>query len=111
MSSHLVGDLERVCDHLILVSASTVRLCGQIDDILAEHKILIAPRRDTAMLERTHQVIKTTHTSGQTTVLARLTGPVPGPGWDATEPALEELILAYLGQQPARPALTAVGES
>ena len=111
MSSHLVHDLEQVCDHLILISAAKVRLCGEIDAILAEHKILVGPRRDTASLAQTHQVIKTTYTPRQTTVLARLTGPVPGPGWHAAEPDLEGLILAYLGQQPARPALTAVGES
>jgi len=111
MSSHLVHDLELVCDHLILISAAKVRLCGEIDAILAEHKILVGPRRDTASLAQTHQVIKTTYTPRQTTVLARLTGPVPGPGWHAAEPDLEGLILAYLGQQPARPALTAVGES
>jgi len=111
MSSRLVHDLELVCDHLILISAAKVRLCGEIDAILAEHKILVGPRRDTASLAQTHQVIKTTYTPRQTTVLARLTGPVPGPGWHAAEPDLEGLILAYLGQQPARPALTAVGES
>ena len=109
MSSHLVGDLERVCDHLILITASKVRLCGLIDDILAEHKILVAPRRDTASLAQTHQVIKATHTPRQTTVLARLTGPVADPGWDAAEPGLEELILGYMGQQPARTPLTGVG--
>lgn len=109
MSSHLVGDLERVCDHLILITASKVRLCGRIDDILAEHKILVAPRRDTASLERAHTVIKTTHTPRQTTVLARLNGPVADPAWEAAEPGLEELILDYMGQQPARTPLTAVG--
>jgi len=109
MSSHLVHDLEQVCDHLILISAAKVRLCGEIDAILAEHRILVAPRRDTASLAQTHQVIKTTHTPRQTTVLARLNGPVADPAWEAAEPGLEELILDYLGQQPARTPLTAVG--
>ena len=109
MSSHLVHDLEQVCDHLILISAAKVRLCGEIDAILAEHRILVAPRRDTASLAQTHQVIKTTHTPRQTTVLARLNGPVADPAWEAAEPGLEELILGYLGQQPARTPLTAVG--
>ena len=109
MSSHLVHDLEQVCDHLILISAAKVRLCGEIDAILAEHKILVGPRRDTTTLERTHTVITTTHTPRQTTVLARLNGPVADPAWEAAEPGLEELILGYLGQQPARTPLTAVG--
>ena len=39
LSSHLVTDLERVCDHLILLAASRVQLCGDIAALLAEHKV------------------------------------------------------------------------
>lgn len=111
MSSHLTQDLERVCDHLILIAASKVRLCGEIDEILAEHKILTAPRRETASLERTHTVIKATHSPRQTTVLARLSGPVLDPDWEVAEPGLEELILDYLAGQSTPRLLSAVGES
>jgi ABC-type multidrug transport system ATPase subunit len=44
LSSHLVADLERVCDHLIILSSSRVQLCGDIDGLLAEHRLLTGPR-------------------------------------------------------------------
>ena len=47
LSSHLVSDLERVCDHLIVLVASRVRLAGDIDTLLATHRRLTGPRRDT----------------------------------------------------------------
>jgi ABC-2 type transport system ATP-binding protein len=40
LSSHLVSELERVCDHMVLLAGSRVQLCGDIDTLLAEHKVL-----------------------------------------------------------------------
>ncbi len=34
MSSHLVADLERVCDYLIVLVASRVQVAGEVDDLL-----------------------------------------------------------------------------
>ena len=51
LSSHLVHDLERVCNHLILLSGSRVRLCADIDDVLGAHRVLVGPRRSTAELD------------------------------------------------------------
>jgi len=48
LSSHLVTDLERVCDHLILLAGSWVQLCGDIGTLLAEHKVLVGPDQGTA---------------------------------------------------------------
>jgi ABC-2 type transport system ATP-binding protein len=39
LSSHLITDLERVCDHIILLAGSRVQLCGDIGPLLAEHKV------------------------------------------------------------------------
>jgi len=47
MSSHLIADIERVCDHLILLAGSRVQLCGDIETVLAEHRFLVGPRKDT----------------------------------------------------------------
>ena len=41
LSSHLVTDLERVCDHLILLAGSRVQLAGDIDTLLAEHRVAL----------------------------------------------------------------------
>jgi ABC-2 type transport system ATP-binding protein len=52
MSSHLLHELERVCDHLILLTGSRVQLCGDIDEVLATHRMLVGPRWKTAQAER-----------------------------------------------------------
>jgi ABC-2 type transport system ATP-binding protein len=112
LSSHLVADLERVCDHLILLAASQVQLCGDIDALLAEHKILVGPRKDTSAIERAHKVVHTVQTARQATLLVRLGGPVIDPAYQAEDVSLEDLILAYMGAEaaPAYARLTTVGE-
>ncbi len=65
LSSHLIADLERVCDHLILLAESRVQLCGDIDELLAEHTVLVGPRKDTTALERTHTVVHSPRRRGR----------------------------------------------
>ena len=112
LSSHLVADLERVCDHLIMLASSHVQLCGDIDDLLAEHQVLTGPRQDTTAIERSHRVVQVTRTPRQTTLLVRLNGPVIDPAFQASDVGLEELVLAYMGEDapPALAHLTAIGE-
>jgi ABC-2 type transport system ATP-binding protein len=111
LSSHLVTDLERVCDHLILLAGSRVQLCGDIDALLAEHKVLVGPRKDTAPIERTHKVVQAVATARQSTLLVRLNGPVTDPAYQAEDVTLEELVLAYMGAGEASAGrhLTTVG--
>jgi ABC-2 type transport system ATP-binding protein len=101
LSSHLVHDLERVCNHLILLTASRVRLCADIDDVLGGHRMLVGPRRSTAELERLFTVVKATQTERQSRVLARLDGPVLDPAWEVSEVGLEDIILAYMSDDQA----------
>jgi ABC-2 type transport system ATP-binding protein len=101
LSSHLVHDLERVCDHLILLTASRVRLCADIDDVLGGHRVLVGPRRSTAELERRFTVVKAVQTERQSRVLARLDGPVLDPAWEMSEVSLEDIILAYMSEDQA----------
>ena len=112
LSSHLVADLERVCDHLILLAASRVQLCGDIDTVLAEHQVLVGPRQDTTAIERTHTLVQAVRTARQATLLICLDGPVIDPAWEAADVGLEELVLAYMGQNavPAFAHLTMAGE-
>ncbi len=112
LSSHLVADIERICDHLILLAASRVQVCGDIDGVLAEHRVLVGPRKDTAALEKTHTIVQATHTARQSTLLIRGGGPVVDPAWESAEVSLEELVLGYMGQDapPAYAHLTAVGD-
>ena len=48
LSSHLVSDLERVCDYLIVLVDSRVQVAGDVDTLLATHHRLTGPRRDPA---------------------------------------------------------------
>jgi ABC-2 type transport system ATP-binding protein len=113
LSSHLVTDLERVCDHMILLTGSRVQLCGDIDTLLAEHKVLVGPRKDTAPIERTHKVMQMAATARQSTLFVHLNGPVSDPAYQAEDVTLEELVLAYMGADEASAGkhLTTVGEA
>jgi len=97
LSSRLIADLERVCDHLILLAESRVQLCGDIDELLAEHTVLVGPRKDTTALERTHTVVLSTKTARQTTLVIRRGAPLIDPAYQAEDISLEELVLAYMG--------------
>jgi ABC-2 type transport system ATP-binding protein len=112
LSSHLVADLERVCDHLVMLASSRVQLCGDIEDMLAEHKVLTGPRKDTTAIERSHRVVQITRTPKQATLLVRLNGPVLDPAFEASDVGLEELVLAYMGEDAPPPLahLSTVGE-
>ena len=109
LSSHLVSDLERVCDHLIVLVASRVQLAGDLDTLLATHHRLTGARRDPASLPADQHVISASHTDRQTTLLVRTDGPIHDPAWTVGQLSLEDLVLAYMGQTGAngshRPAL------
>ena len=111
LSSHLVADIERVCDHLVLLASARVQLCGDIEGLLAEHQVLVGPRKDTTAIERNHTVVQTDRTARQTTMLVRLNGPVADPEWEAEDVSLEDLVLGYMGADAAPPIaeLTAAG--
>ena len=82
LSSHLVSDLERVCDYLIVLVASRVQLAGDVDTLLATHHRLTGARRDPDTLPADQHVIAASHTDRQTTVLVRTDGPDPRPRLD-----------------------------
>jgi ABC-2 type transport system ATP-binding protein len=112
LSSHLVADIERICDHLILLAASRVQLCGDIDTLLAEHRILVGPRKDTAAIEKAHAVVHVVRTARQNTMLVRLNGPVADPAYQVEDASLEDLVLGYMGAEaaPAFTHLATIGE-
>jgi ABC-2 type transport system ATP-binding protein len=102
LSSHLVGDLERVCDYLIVLVGSRVRAAGPVEELLASHHLLSGPRRDPASLPDGVEVISASHTDVQTTLLVRTSGPVLDPAWTVSQVGLEDLVLAYMSQGAGR---------
>ncbi len=102
LSSHIIGDLERVCDYLIILSASYVQLAGDIQEIGRTHKRLVGPRQEVDAIASVHTVIETSQTERQTTLLVRTNGPLFDPSWEVQEVSLEDIVLAYLSQQATK---------
>ncbi len=98
LSSHLVADLARVCDYLVVLVASRVRVAGQVSDLLASHRRLSGPRRDPGSLPAGQEVITESHTDKQSSLLVRTDGPVLDPAWAVKPVSLEDLVLAYMSR-------------
>ena len=109
LSSHVVSDLERVCDHLIVLVDSEVRVEGDVETLVAQHHRLTGPRRDTSTLPAGQQVVSASSTDRQTTVVIRTDQAVHDPSWAVGSLGLEDLVLAYMahptGPEQATPAL------
>jgi ABC-2 type transport system ATP-binding protein len=101
LSSHVVADLERVCDYLVLLADSRVQFADDVEDLLATHRRLTGPRKDPATLPQSQQVIQASHTDRQSTLLVRTDEPILDPAWTVEEVSLEDLVLAYMGQAVA----------
>ncbi|PRX45138.1 ABC-2 type transport system ATP-binding protein [Prauserella shujinwangii] len=107
LSSHLVTDVERVCDYLVVLVDSHVRVAGDVDELLSSHHRLTGPRRDPGTLPAGQHVVSVSHTERQTTLLLRAESPIHDPAWTVSRVGLEDLVLAYLSPPTAagRPAL------
>jgi ABC-2 type transport system ATP-binding protein len=100
LSSHIVAELERVCDHLVTLAEGATQLNGPIEEIVGSHRLLTGPRSDATSVSRVHNVIRESHTERQTTLLVRANGHVYDSVWEQHEVDLEEIVLAYLGYHP-----------
>ncbi len=98
LSSHLVSDLERVCDYMIVLVASRVRIAGEVEDLLATHHRVTGARRDLANLPASVEVIEESHTDRQATLIVRSAAPIDDPAWIIEQLTLEDLVLAYMAQ-------------
>ncbi|MGH7157044.1 MAG: ATP-binding cassette domain-containing protein [Candidatus Saccharimonadales bacterium] len=98
MSSHLLADLERVSDHVIVLASGKTQLCDDVETVLKEHKILVGARQD-KVSDDDFKIIHQTRTAKQSTLLVRVSAKEKVPaGWQQHEPNIEEIILAYMGQ-------------
>jgi ABC-2 type transport system ATP-binding protein len=101
MSSHLVTDLERVCDYLIVLSRSHVRVTGEVDELLATHHRLTGARIDPATLGAGRDVVQARHTDVQSSLVVRSTAPIEDPAFQVDRIDLEDLVLAYMSEAGA----------
>lgn len=101
LSSHLVADLERVCDYLVVLAAAEVQLSGPIEDLLATHHRLIGPRGEASLPEEV-EVVDEQVSQRETVLVVRSAEPILDPRWMIEPLTLEDLVLAYMGQAEAK---------
>jgi ABC-2 type transport system ATP-binding protein len=101
LSSHVIADLERVCDYLVILANGLVQVIGDIDDLLASHKLLVGPRVDPATVARDPSVIQATHTDLESALLVKTNGRIPPSNWRVHAVSLEDLVIAYIGNSEA----------
>ncbi len=108
LSSHVLAELERVADYLILMSLGRVQVAGEVDDLLANHRMLTGPAAEAATYAD-RPVVHVRRGEAQAHLLVRASAddPVP-PGWEAHPVGLEELALGYL-REPGAAALPGPG--
>jgi ABC-2 type transport system ATP-binding protein len=108
LSSHLLADLERACDYLIVLQTAHVQLSGPVDELLDSHRTLVGPRTEADQVPGLVEVIRASHTDRQSTLLARTDGTLPtDPAWSVHDVTLEDLVLAYLAKADTRSTRTA----
>ena len=100
LSSHALADLERVADYIVVLGGGELRIAGDTDDLLAEHRLLTGPAAEADRLASQLSPVTVKRGGAQAHLLVRTGGPadeepVP-PRWEAHQVSLEELVLAYL---------------
>jgi ABC-2 type transport system ATP-binding protein len=103
LSSHVLTELERVADYLVLVSRGRIQVAGEVDDLLAHHRLLTGPTSGVDGIADRANMISERRSAAQTQLLVRTDGSdnaVPA-GWEAHSVGLEEVTLAYLREPNA----------
>ncbi|WP_026163203.1 ABC transporter ATP-binding protein [Kribbella catacumbae] len=102
LSSHILPELERVCDYLIVLTGGRVQLAGEIDELLSAHRLLIGPSEPT--MASAPGVIHVSRGDRQANAIVRTDGGPVLAGWESRPIGLEELVLAYLHRTPPIPS-------
>jgi ABC-2 type transport system ATP-binding protein len=99
LSSHVVSELEPICDYLVILSKSRVQVSASTESLLASHRVLIGPATDGPLASL--DVISSKVAGRQLTLLVRGNPGPLGVGWQVLQPSLEEIVLAYLAKPTA----------
>ncbi len=99
IASHVIADIERVCDHIVLLTGGGVRLEGNVEELLESHRILMGPRRPLGSIRGVSSIVRERHGDRQLTLLVRSDGPIVDQSWRVERVGLEELLLAYMAPE------------
>jgi ABC-2 type transport system ATP-binding protein len=115
-SSHVIAELERIADYLVVLNDGQLQLAGSVEDLLAAHRILTGPASEMAFDARRIAVVHARQAGAQAHLLVRKYAPdAPDPaGWQSHPASLEDLVLGYLRDPGARmlpgPAMAVSGD-
>lgn len=96
IASHVMADIERVCDHVVLLADGRVRVEGHVESLLESHRVLMGPRRPIGAIRGVREIVHERHSDRQLTLLVRVEGPLVDRTWTVEHAGLEELLLAYM---------------
>jgi ABC-2 type transport system ATP-binding protein len=96
LSSHVVAELERLCDYLVVLARGHVQLCGPVEDLIGEHRLLTGPTATAGDVEQRACIVDERRATGQTSFLARGIREQLPSGWEDARPSLEDVVLSYL---------------
>ena len=100
IASHVIADIERVCDYIVLLSDGRVRLEGNVEGLIESHRLLTGAKRPLGNIRNVTQIVRARHSGRQSTLLVRSEGPIVDPTWAVDHVGLEELLLAYMAPGP-----------
>jgi len=100
LSSHLIGELERTCDRLVVLDQGRVRIAGTIEEMLASHRLLVGPRAAAEHLPGL-EVVARSDSDRETSLWVRGEVQSLPSGWRASPLVLEDLVIAYLSPSGA----------
>ena len=98
LSSHHVADLERVCDHLVIIARGKVRAYGELEGFRDAHKLVVGQRAAPEEIMKLGEVVHASTTERQTTALVRPNGHLFDARWHVQPVGFEEIILGYLAE-------------
>src|SRR5262249_1540525 len=110
LSSHLIGDLERTCDRLVLLDQGRVRIAGGIEELIATHRLLVGPRTPAAEHLPGLEVLARSEGDPETSLWVRGEVPHLPPAWRVAPLVLEDLVIAYLSPSGTLAPLAPVHE-
>ena len=102
-SSHVVSELERIADYLVVLNDGKLQLAGEVEHLLARHKILTGPGGEMFVDSQQDAIIHASRAGAQVHLLVRTAaeGDHVRPGWQSHSARLEDLVLGYLREPRA----------
>ncbi len=98
MSSHLMGDLERICDYIVVLASSMVQVASPADELINSHFRIVCSKRNKASLPEAIEVIEESHTDSQSTFIVKSLSQIWDPGLAVESMTLEDIVLAYMSR-------------